>query len=91
MRNFLKIFLMSLGTYLGSGGGLTRPSFIVGFPRLVILVTYSIKYFTMEAVSLVCVLALNLTSSTMCQSVAFEVEILGCNSIAETHFDMQCR
>ena len=65
MRNFLKIFLRSLGTYLGVGGGLTQPLVIVGFPRLVILITYGIKYFTMEAVSLVCVLALNLTSSTM--------------------------
>ena len=33
---------------------------------MVILVTYIIKYFTMEAVSLVCVLALDLTSGTMC-------------------------
>ena len=53
MRNFLKIFLRSLGTYLGLEGGLTRPLVIVGFPRLVILVTYGMKYFTMEAVSVV--------------------------------------
>ena len=66
MRKFLKIFLRSLETYLGLGGGLTRPSFIVGFPRMVILITYCMRYFTVEAVSLVCVLALDLTSGTMC-------------------------
>ena len=66
MRKFLKIFLKSLGTYLGVGGGLTRPSFIVGFPRMVFLITYGMKYFTMEAVYLVCILATNLTSGTMC-------------------------
>ena len=65
MRKFLKIFLRSLGTYLGLLGGLTRPSFIVGFHRLVILITYGMRNFTMEAVSLVCILATNLTSGTM--------------------------
>ena len=53
MRNFLKIFLRSLGTYLGWQGGLSQPLVIVGFNRLVILVTYGMKYFTMEAVSVV--------------------------------------
>ena len=62
MRKFLKKKLRSLGTYLGLEGGLTRPLVIVGFPRLVILVTYGMKYFTMEAVSVVYILALNLTS-----------------------------
>ena len=71
MRKFLKIFLRSLGTYLGLGGGLTRPSFIVGFPRMVILITYCMRYFTVEAVSLVCVLALDLTSGTMCEGAWF--------------------
>ena len=65
MRNFLKIFLRSLGTYLGVGGGLTRPSFIVGFNRLVILITYGMRYITMEAVSLVCTFAQDRASSTM--------------------------
>ena len=65
MRKFLEIFLRSLGTYLGVGGGLARPSFMVGFPRLVILITYGMRNFTMEAVSLVCILATNLTSGTM--------------------------
>ena len=55
MRKFLKIFLRSLGTYLGPGGGLTQPLVIVGFNRLVILITYGMRYFTMEAVSLVCI------------------------------------
>ena len=65
MRKFLKIFLRSLGTYLGVGGGLTRPSFIVGFNRLVILITYGMRYITMEAVSLVCTFAQDRASSTM--------------------------
>ena len=65
MRKFLKIFLRSLGTYLGVGGGLTQPLVIVGFNRLVILITYGMRYFTMEAVSLVCTLAFNRASSTM--------------------------
>ena len=72
MRKFFKIFLRSLGTYLGLGGGLSRPSFIVGFPRMVILITYSMRYFTVEAVSLVCVLALDLTSGTMWLHIAQE-------------------
>ena len=66
MRKFLKIFLRSLRTYLGVGGGLTRPSFIVGFNRLVILITYGMRYITMEAVSLVCTFAQDRASSTMC-------------------------
>ena len=66
MRKFLKTFLRSLGTFLGLAGGITRPSFMVGFPRLVILITYGMRNFTMEAVSLVCILATNLTSGTMC-------------------------
>ena len=53
MKKCLKIFLRSLGTYLGQGGGLTQPLVIVGFDQLVILFTYGMKYFTMEAVSLV--------------------------------------
>ena len=53
MRKFLKIFLRSLGTYLGYQGGLSQPLVIVGFDRLVILITYGMEYFTMEAVSLV--------------------------------------
>ena len=53
MRKFSEFFLRSLGTYLGLEGGLTRPSFIVGFNQLVILITYGMEYFTMEAVSLV--------------------------------------
>ena len=65
MRKFLKIFLRSLGTYLGYQGGLSQPLVIVGFNRLVILITYGMEYFTMEAVSLVWNLALNLTSGTM--------------------------
>ena len=65
MRKFLKIFLRSLGTYLGLDGVLTRPSFIVGFPQLVILITYGMRYFAMDAVSLVCILAKKLTSVPM--------------------------
>ena len=69
MRKFLKIFLRSLGTYLGARGGLTRPLVIVGFPRLVILITYGMRYFTMEAVSLVYTLAQDGSSSTMWEGV----------------------
>ena len=65
MRKFLEIFLRSLGTYLGLGGGLTRPSFMVGFPRLVILITYGMRYFAIEAVSLVYTFARDGSSSTM--------------------------
>ena len=39
---------------------------MVGFPRLVILITNSMRNITTEAVSLVCILATNLTSGTMC-------------------------
>ena len=87
MRKFLKIFLRSLGTYLGVGGGLTRPSFIVGFNRLVILITYGMRYITMEAVSLVCTFAQDRASSTMCythltfppwvREVSSGIEVLG--------------
>ena len=65
MRKFLKIFLRSLGTYLGYQGGLSQPLVIVGFPRLVILVTYGMKYFTMEAVSLVSIFAQDSSSVPM--------------------------
>ena len=47
-------------------GGLTQPLVIVGFNRLVILITYGMRYFTMEAVSLVCTFAQDRSSSTMC-------------------------
>ena len=53
MRKFLKKKLRSLGTYLGYQGGLSQPLVIVGFNRLVILITYGMEHFTMEAVSLV--------------------------------------
>ena len=43
---------------------------------MVILVTYSIKYFTMEAVSLVCVLALDLTSGTMWLRLLHSIELI---------------
>ena len=66
MRNFLKIFLRSLGTYSGAGGGLTQPVVTVGFNRLVILITYGMRYFVMEAVSLVYTFAREGSSSTMC-------------------------
>ena len=66
MRKFLEIFLRSLGTYLGVGGGLTRPSFIVGFPRMVILIIHGMKYFTMEAVSEDSILVRKRTSVHMC-------------------------
>ena len=66
MRKFLKIFLRSPGTYLGVGGGPTQPLVMVGFDRLVILITYGKKYFTMEAVSLVCTFARDRPSSPMC-------------------------
>ena len=52
VRKILEIFLRSLGTYLGAGGGLTRPSFMVAFEWKVILILYGMEYFTMEAVSL---------------------------------------
>ena len=65
MRIFLEKFLRSLGTYLGLEGVLTRPSFMVRFPRLVILITYGMKYFTMEAVSLASILAHNRPSRHM--------------------------
>ena len=56
----------SLGTYLGLGGGLTRPLVIVGFNQMVILITNGMMYFTMEAVFVVCILAMKLTSVHMC-------------------------
>ena len=65
MRKFWKIFLRSLGTYLGYQGGLSQPLVIVGFNQLVILITYGMKYFTMEAVFLVCSLAIKLASVHM--------------------------
>ena len=65
VRNFLEIFLRSLGTYLGLGGGLTRPLVIVGFSQMVILIAYGMMYFTMEAVFVVCILAMKLTSVHM--------------------------
>ena len=66
MTKFLKKKLRSLGTYLGLEGGLTQPLVIVGFNRLVILITYDMKYFTMDAVSLASILAQNRPSSHMC-------------------------
>ena len=87
MRNFLKIFLRSLGTYLGVGGDLARPSFMVGFPRLVILITYGMRNFTMEAISLVCILATNLTSGTMCYiftSFKLFTKVLACGLYAKS-------
>ena len=66
MRNFLKIFVRSLGTYLGARGGLTRPLVIVGFNQMGILITYGMRYFTMEAVFVVCILAKKLTSVHVC-------------------------
>ena len=53
MRKFLKIFLRSLGTYLGLEWGPTQPLVIVGFNRPVILIIYGMRYFATEAVSLV--------------------------------------
>ena len=61
------MFLRSLGTYLGARGGLSQPLVMVGFDRLVILITYGMKYFTMEAIFLVCTLAIKLASGHMCQ------------------------
>ena len=52
LRILFKKNLRSLGTYLGAGGGLTWPSFMVGFERQMILIPYGMEYFTMEAVSL---------------------------------------
>ena len=65
LRTFLKIFLRSLGTYFGVGGGISQPLVIVGFNQLVILITYGMRYFTVEAVSLVCTFAQDRSSSTM--------------------------
>ena len=69
MRKFLKIFLRSLGTYLGQQGGLSQALVIVGFNRLVIFITYGMRSFAMEAVSLVCILAKKLTSVPMCSLI----------------------
>ena len=52
VRKLLDIFLRSLGTYLGSGVGLSWPPDLIGFDRQVILITYGMEYFTMEAISL---------------------------------------
>ena len=65
MRKFLKMFLRSVGTQLWLPGGIFQPLVIVGFYQLVILITYGIKYFTMEAVSLASILARDGSSSTM--------------------------
>ena len=56
---------MSLGTYLGQQGGLSQALVIVGFNRLVIFITYGMRYFAMEAVSLVYTFAREGSSSTM--------------------------
>ena len=66
VRKFLKFFLRSLGTSLGLRGGLTRPPVILGFPRLVILATYGMKYITMEADCQAYILAKERTSVPMC-------------------------
>ena len=50
---------------MGLEGGLTQPLVIVGFNRLVILITYDMKYFIMDAVSLASILAQNRPSSHM--------------------------
>ena len=50
---------------MGLEGGLTQPLVIVGFNRLVILITYDMKYFTIDAVSLASILAQNRPSSHM--------------------------
>ena len=52
-RKFLRWFLKSLGTDLGSPGSLTWPTVVVGFFRWVILITYRMVYIAMQAVSLV--------------------------------------
>ena len=65
VRKFLKFFLRSLGTSLGLRGGLTRPPVILGFPRLVILATYGMKYITMEADCQAYILAKERTSVPM--------------------------
>ena len=75
MRNFLKFFSRSLGTYLGLEGGVTQPLVIVGFNRLVILITYDMKYFTMEAVSLASILAQNRPSSHMCTVIENKLKV----------------
>ena len=66
LRKFLKNFLRSLGTSLGLRGGLTRPPVILGFPRYVILVTYGMRYITMEADCQAYILAKERTSVPMC-------------------------
>ena len=66
VRKFLKFFLRSLGTSIGLRGGLTRPPVILGFPRLVILATYGMKYITMEADCQAYILAKERTSVPMC-------------------------
>ena len=66
LRKFLKKNLRSLGTSLGLRGGLTWPPVILGFPQLVILVTYGMRYIAMEADCQAYVLAKERTSGTMC-------------------------
>ena len=65
MRKFLKIFLRSLGTYLGVGGGLARPLVMVGFPRQVILFTYGMDYIAIQTDLLVYFLPNTVTSVPM--------------------------
>ena len=65
MRKFLKIFLRSLGTYLGVGGGLARPLVMVGFHRKVISITHGVDYIGPQADSLVYFLLITAASVHM--------------------------
>ena len=65
MRKFSKIFLKSHGTYLGVGGGLTRPLVMVGFLQRVIFITYGIDYIAIQTDLLVYFLPNTVTSVPM--------------------------
>ena len=69
MRKFLKIFLRSLGTYLGVGGGLARPLVMVGFPRQVILITYGMDYIAIQTDPLDYLLPVTAASVHMCKDI----------------------
>ena len=85
MRKFWKIFLRSLATYFGQQGGLSQPLVIVGFNQMVILITDGMRYFAMESISLVCILAKKLTSVPMCHPLFF-LPLSKCSLHEKVHF-----
>ena len=53
MRKFLRPKFWSQGTNLGTLGSLLGPQVVLGFSRSVILITYGMNYFGIQAICLV--------------------------------------